>query len=311
MQDLNDLYYFAQVVDHGGFAAAGRALGVPKSTLSRRITALEDRLGVRLLQRSSRRFAVTELGQDYYEHCKALGVEAEAAQAAIDRAAAEPSGAIRLSCPITLLHARVDQMLAQFLAENPKVTLHLEATNRRVDVIAERFDVAIRARTPPLPSTDLRLRVLAERAWRIVAAPALLAAHGTPEHPDDLAHFPSVGFGPAPSEHVWELVDARGAHASYRHAPRLVTDDMVTLRAAAVAGVGLAQLPSMVMCEEIAAGSLVPLLPEWTLPHGLVHLVFPSRRGLLPSVRALIDFLAREFAKLDEHGMPRDVRDPL
>lgn len=307
MQDLNDLYYFAQVVEHGGFASAGRVLGVPKSTLSRRVAALEERLGVRLLQRSSRRFSVTDIGQDYYEHCKALSVEADAAQAAIDRASAEPSGAIRLSCPITLLHARVDHMLAQFLTLHPKVTLHLEATNRRVDVIAERFDVAIRARTPPLPSSDLRLRVLAERVWRIVASPELVARHGLPQHPSELARFPSLGFGPAPVEHTWELIDASGAHSTYRHTPRLVTDDMVMLRAAAVAAVGVVQLPSMVMCEEIAAGSLVPLLPEWTLPHGLVHLVFPSRRGLLPSVRALIDFLAEEFAKLDEHGMPLGV----
>lgn len=305
MQDLNDLYFFAQVVEHGGFASAGRALGVPKSTLSRRVTALEERLGVRLLQRSSRKFSVTDIGQDYFEHCKALGVEAEAAQAAIDRASAEPSGVVRVSCPITLLHARVDRMLAQFMALHPKVSIHLEATNRRVDVIAERFDVAIRARTPPLPSSELRLRVLAERAWRIVASPALLAQHGVPRHPSDLARFPSLGLGPAVQEHTWELMDATGARTTYRHTPRLVTDDMVTLRAAALAGVGVVQLPGMVMCDEVASGSLVPLLPEWTLPHHLVHLVFPSRRGLLPSVRALIDFLAAEFAKLDEHGMPR------
>ncbi len=305
MQDLNDLYFFAQVVEHGGFASAGRALGVPKSTLSRRVAALEERLGVRLLQRSSRKFSVTDIGQDYYEHCKALGVEAEAAQAAIDRASAEPSGVIRVSCPVTLLHARVDRMLAQFMALHPKVSVHLEATNRRVDVIAERFDVAIRARTPPLPSSELRLRVLAERAWRIVASPALLAQHGVPRHPSDLARFPSLGLGPAALEHTWELMDATGARATYKHTPRLVTDDMVMLRAAALAGVGVVQLPGMVMCDEVASGSLVPLLPEWTLPHHVVHLVFPSRRGLLPSVRALIDFLAAEFAQLDEHGMPR------
>jgi DNA-binding transcriptional LysR family regulator len=305
MQDLNDLYFFAQVVEHGGFASAGRVLGVPKSTLSRRVAALEERLGVRLLQRSSRKFSVTDIGQDYYEHCKALGVEAEAAQAAIDRASAEPSGIIRVSCPITLLHARVDRMLAQFMALHPRVSIHLEATNRRVDVIAERFDVSIRARTPPLPSSELRLRVLAERAWRIVASPALLAQHGVPRHPSELARFPSLGLGPAVSEHTWELIDPNGARTTYRHTPRLVTDDMVTLRAAALAGVGVVQLPGMVMCDEVASGSLVPLLPEWTLPHHVVHLVFPSRRGLLPSVRALIDYLALEFAQLDEHGMPR------
>ena len=116
MQDLNDLYYFAQVVDHGGFAPAGRAIGMPKSRLSRRIAQLEERLGVRLIQRSTRQFAVTELGRTYYEHCKAMLVEAEAAQAAIEMTRAEPCGLIRMSCPIALLHTHVGPMLADFMA---------------------------------------------------------------------------------------------------------------------------------------------------------------------------------------------------
>ncbi|MCA9574422.1 MAG: LysR family transcriptional regulator [Myxococcales bacterium] len=302
MQDLNDLYFFAQVVDHGGFAPAGRALGVPKSTLSRRVAALEERLGVRLLQRTSRRFSVTELGADYYEHCKALGVEAEAAQAAIDRATSEPTGIVRVSCPITLLQAGVDRMLAEFMLQNPKVTLQLEASNRRVDVIAERVDVAIRALTPPFPDSELRLRVLAERAWRLVASPGLLAAHGTPTHPSELARFPSLAFGVPQDEPRWELQDAAGTRWTQAHTPRLLTGDMVALRAAALAGVGIVQLPSMILCDELLAGALVSLLPDWRAPSGVVHLVFPSRRGLLPSVRALIDFLTDAFAQLDEHG---------
>ena len=305
MQDLNDLYYFAQVVDHGGFAPAGRALGVPKSKLSRRVAALEERLGVRLLQRTSRRFSVTEIGADYYEHCKALGVEAEAAQAAVDRASSEPRGVVRVSCPITLLHAGLDQMLAAFMVQHPKVTLELAATNRRVDVVAERMDVAIRALTPPFPSSDLPLRVLADRAWLLVASPALIAEHGAPAVPDDLSRLPSLAFGPTQQQHRWDLQHTDGTHVSQAHTPRLVTDDMVALRAAALAGVGVVQLPSMILCDELLSGALLPLLPDWTVPHGVVHLVFPSRRGLLPSVRALIDFLAEEFSKLDEHGVVR------
>src|SRR6478609_4078227 len=144
MQDLNDLYYFVQVVDRGGFAAAGRALGMQKSKLSRRIALLEERLGVRLIQRSTRRFSVTEIGQDYYAHCKAMLVEADAAEASVEQTRSEPSGIVRLSCPVALLHARVSVMLAGFMAHYPQVAVHLEATNRRVDLIAEGIDVAIR-----------------------------------------------------------------------------------------------------------------------------------------------------------------------
>src|SRR6478609_9126967 len=128
MQDLNDLYYFVQVVDHAGFAPAGRALGMPKSKLSRRIALLEERLGVRLIQRSTRRFAVTEIGQNYYAHCKAMLVEAQSAQEAIDQTRAEPCGIVRLTCPVALLDVRVGEMIAAFMAAYPRVEVHLEAT---------------------------------------------------------------------------------------------------------------------------------------------------------------------------------------
>lgn len=119
-QDLNDLYYFVQVVDHGGFAPAGRALGMPKSKLSRRLALLEERLGVRLLLRSTRKFAVTELGQTYYQHCKAMLVEADAAQRSIEAVQTEPRGVVRLSCPITLLHELVEQMLTTYMLRYPE-----------------------------------------------------------------------------------------------------------------------------------------------------------------------------------------------
>ena len=135
MQDLNDLAWFVRVVEHQGFAPAGRALGIPKSKLSRRIGLLEERLGVRLIQRSTRRFSVTEIGQIYLGHCRAMLVEAEAAQEAIDRTRSEPCGIVRVTCPITLLDTGIGTMLADYMIGNPAVTVHLEATNRRVDVI--------------------------------------------------------------------------------------------------------------------------------------------------------------------------------
>lgn len=295
MEDLNDLYFYAQVVEHGGFAPAGRALNTPKSKLSRRIALLEERLGVRLLQRSTRHFSVTELGQEYYRHCVAMLVEVEAAQEAIERSRSQPQGIVRLSCPTTLLHYRVGELLSRFMLENPKVQLQLEATNRAVDVIGEGLDLALRVRFPPLENSDLVMRVLVESPQRLVASPALLARLQLPPAeqllPADLAGLPSMDWG-AFCEHVWRLQGPNGAMAEVPHTPRLVTDDMTALRQAALHGVGVVQLPHMVVDKDLEEGRLLDIMPNWAPQAGLVHVLFPSRRGLLPAVRQLIDFLA-------------------
>ncbi len=300
MDDLNDLHYFARVVEHRGFAPAERATGIPKSKLSRRITLLEERLGARLLQRSTRHFSVTELGQTFYEHCRAMLVEAEAAREAVEATRAEPAGTVRISCPITLLHVHVGAMLADFLAAYPRVSLQLEATNRRVSPVGEGIDLAIRVRPPPLADSDLVMRVLADSAQCLVASPALIEACGQPTGPADLAAFPSLSLGPPQDEHVWTLFGPDGADAQLHHRPRLITGDMVALRSAARAGVGAVQLPTLMLRDDIASGALVRLLPEWAPRREIIHAVYPSRRCLLPAVRTLIDYLAERFQALTE-----------
>lgn len=296
MQDLNDLYLFAQVVEHGGFAAAGRAVGIPKSKLSRRVAELETRLGVRLIQRSTRKFAVTEIGQEYYQHCVAMLVEAEAAQDVIDRSRSEPQGTVRVSCPPALVCFQVGDMIARFMAANPRVSVHLDSTSRRVDLISDGIDVAIRVRFPPIEATDHVMRVLGNSEQRLVASPSCLEQLKGPAVPATLTSLPSVGFGPHHREHVWQLMGPDGATATVPYAPRLVTDDIAQLRSAALLGVGVAQLPTMIVAKDIADGKLVDILPEWRPKAGIVHAVFPSRRGLLPAVRGLIDHLAAEYA---------------
>lgn len=298
MQDLNDLFYFAQVVEHGGFAAAGRALGMPRSKLSRRIVLLEERLGVRLIQRSTRRFCVTDIGQEYYHHCVAVLIEAQAAQEVIERTRSRPQGLVRLSCPLALLYFQVGEMLARFMVENPLVRLHLESTNRRVDVIREGFDLALRVRFPPLEESDLVMKVLADSPQRLVASPGLLKSRPGPLVPADLSGLSSVDWGLPQDQHNWCLEGPDGTTALVRHEPRLVSGDMVALRLAALHGIGIAQLPTMMVREELVQGTLVDVLPDWAPRSGVVHAIFPSRRGLLPSVRALIDFLSAEFATL-------------
>lgn len=294
MRDLNDLQYFAAVVQHRGFSAAGRALGVQKSRLSRRVLDLEDRLGVRLLNRSSRRFAVTEVGREFYDRCVAMLVEADAAEQIIAELRAEPRGVIRMSCPTALLSFQFGELIARFMTLNPGVQVQLESTNRRVDVIAEGLDLAVRVRFPPLEAVDLVMRWLDESVQCLVASPALVGAGIST--PADLARFPSLDMVRANREHAWRLHHASGQVATVPHTPRLVTDDMAALRDAALAGVGVVQLPTLLICDDIRDGDLVAVLPEWRAQSGIVHVVFPSRRGLLPSVRALVDFLARECA---------------
>ncbi|MBR2537379.1 MAG: LysR family transcriptional regulator [Hyphomicrobium sp.] len=300
MADLNDLYYFAQVVDHGGFAAAGRALGIPKSKLSRRILQLEDRLGARLLQRSTRKLAVTEIGQEYYRHCVAMLVEADAAQDVIDRSRSEPQGLIRVSAPPALICFEAGAMIARYMAANPRVTVELDSTSRRVDVIGEGIDVALRVRFPPLERSDLVMRTLGQSPQRMVANPKLVAGLRLPLVPADLGDLPSLDLGPPLAKHVWELHGPDGASARVTHKPRLVTDDMAQLLHAALEGVGIVKLPSMVADDPIASGKLVNVIPGWSPTAGIVHAVFPSRRGLLPSVRGLIDFLAADYDRAEK-----------
>ena len=300
MHDLNDLYYYVQAVDYGGFSPASRALNIPKSKLSRRIALLEEKLGVRLIQRSTRHFSVTEIGQTYYEHCKAMLVEAEAAQDAINATRAEPRGVVRMTCPVALLHAHIDTMLADFMVNHPQVTVHLEATNRVVDPIEEAIDLVIRVRPSPLEDSNLVMRVLADRGQCLVANPALFLFHNVPREPTDLTQWLSLGLGPFQQKHAWILFGKDGKQVTLHHTPRLVTSDMIALRNAALAGVGIVQLPTMMVREELIQGNLIRLIPEWVPRREIIHAVFPSRRGLLPSVRSLIDYLVQRFEALVE-----------
>lgn len=291
---LEDLYYFAMVVEHGGFAAAGRALEVPKSRLSRHVNALEQRLGVRLLQRSTRRFVVTELGRDLYRHCQAMLAEAQAAVDVVEQARAEPRGTLRVACPIALATANLAPILPEFLQRYPGVRLELTVENRRVDVIGERFDAALRVRTRPSGEDGLVMRRFASASEVLVASPAYLDRAGRPQLPAELAEHATLSF--APGEHQsWTLQRGAGEVAEVGHVPRLVCHNFPVLLAAAIAGQGIGLLPGSVAHAPLADGRLEQVLPDWSLPLGILHVVFPSRRGLLPAVRAFIDFLVERL----------------
>lgn len=290
MEDLNDLAFFAKVVECKGFSAAGQQLGIPKSRLSRRIARLEQRLGVRLLQRTSRRLAMTSVGQSFYERCQVVVAAGESARELIQQAVAQPQGSLRVSCPITLAQFWLTPLLPEFMKAFPKVRLRLMVTNRRVDPVEEQVDIALRVRRPPFDDSSLVVRRLGHTKDVLVASPALLAASIDPAGPGDLGGWPTLSVPSDGERHVWTLKNGP-ATAEIAHEPRLATADMFALKRAALDGVGVTLLPEIICRDELQNGLLKVVLPEWTCAVSEIQAAFPTRRGMLPAVRALVDFL--------------------
>lgn len=295
MHDLNDLYYFAMVVEHGGFAAAERALGIPKSRLSRRIAQLEADLDVRLLQRSTRRFAVTDIGQSVYRHAQSMLSEAQAAREVVDRLSAEPRGLVKLSAPVSLAQQQLAHLLPDFLRKYPQVRIQVHVSNRRVDVINEGFDVALRVRSQLNDDGSLVLRSFGQIQELLVASPEYLNRFGRPQQPADLTAHTTLSMTEDDTRQRWDLQDAQGQVQRVDLQPRLTGHDFPLLKALAMAGMGIALLPEPVCADDVRANALEVVLPGWRLPQGLCHAVFPSRRGLLPAVRVFIDYLAEHL----------------
>lgn len=290
--DFNDYYWFSQVVAHKGFAAASRALGLPKSRLSRRIAALEERLGVRLIERSSRRFQVTEVGSAFYERCRTLLLDAEQAEAVVAEAKAEPHGRVRFSCPTGLIEI-IQANVPLFLNRYPRVKLQIIAVDRPVDLISERIDIALRVRTELTSDADLILRTLGPSPRILVASPQLASRIGSDIH--QLFQWPTLGTQDEPGEISWPLVHQNGQQCTLTHEPRFSCSDFSAVRAAAMASLGVALLPDHSCSAQLQCGELVRLFPEWSGKMGIVHLVFTTRRGLPPAVRAFIDHLVATF----------------
>jgi DNA-binding transcriptional LysR family regulator len=291
MQDLNDLYVFSQVVEHNGFTGAAKALGVARSSICRRISQLEERLGIRLVQRTTRHFAVTDLGMEFHGYCVRMVAEARAAYERVACAKAAPSGMIRMSCPSIIAQLVVGPLIPQFVEQNPQVRIAMEATDRKID-IEENFDLCIRVRQVPSEDSGLVMRSLGIIQPVLVASKSFLDRHGRPATPAEAARLPTLGYGSAQGPHIWKLVDPDENDVQIRHEPILIADDMMLIRQSALNGVGIAQLPLTVCQSEIGEGRLEVVLPDFLAPLCEIQVVFPSRRGMLPAVRLFIDFLA-------------------
>jgi DNA-binding transcriptional LysR family regulator len=299
MLDLNDFFYLVQVVDRGGFTAAGRTLRIPKSTLSHRIQRLETSLGVRLLNRTSRRFGVTDAGSEFYRHAVTMLREAELAESAIRHRLNEPTGTVRCTAAIATMQFAMRGLLADFLIRHPKVNVVAHANDQFVDIVGKSFDVAIRAHSDPLPDSTLVQRMLTPAPWFLFAGTAYVDASGPISSPRDLAKHASLFMMRTGVSPVWRLrrPGGRGEEVVVPLKPRLLMDDMLSLKQAAVRGLGVVALPGYVCRDELKSGVLRQVLPGWTAGNSTLTALMPYRQGLLPSVRAFVEHLAAEFPK--------------
>jgi DNA-binding transcriptional LysR family regulator len=297
MLDLNDLYYFHAVAAHKGFSAAARATGIPKASLSKRVALLEERLGVRLLERSTRSLRLTQVGSTVLEQVAVMLSGAEAAEAAAAQAQAEPNGVVRVGCPQGLIQDLVIDLLPVFLQRYPKVRIQLKVINRRADLVEDMVDVALRARTKLDSDPGLIMRKLGRSSGILVASPKLLEQHHHDISIDRLQDWPFLSQFEERGEVTWDLLGPNNELRQIVHTPRLMCTSFDVLRTSAIAGIGLTLLPDFIAAAAIKTGQLVHVLPDWYTPHGIIHAVFSSKKGLVPAVRVWIDFLATEVPK--------------
>ncbi|TCU18140.1 LysR substrate-binding domain-containing protein [Rhizobium sullae] len=294
--NLNDLNLFVHAVEGGSFTAAGRRLGVPKSTVSKRVAELEAKLGARLIQRTSRSFSLTDLGRDFFEHAQASVIEAEMAASIVRSRLSEPSGTVRITASVPTSQFTLADHLPELAIRYPKLKVSLHVTDRFVDIIQEGFDIAVRSHQLPLADSSLVQRKLAEHEFLLVTAPSYADRHGVPQRPEDLAAHAAVM--PSLSDTVWRLFSTSGEETLVKPHPVMAADEPFVLLRAAAAGMGITILPTSVCREPIEQGQLLRVLPEWTAGRITTTVLVPHRRGQLPSVRATVDFLSERLSRL-------------
>jgi DNA-binding transcriptional LysR family regulator len=294
MRDLNDVQYFAAVVEHHGFSAAARALNLPKSSVTRHIADLEARLGVRLLERSTRSVRCTEVGEAFYEQCRAILGDFDAAESAVAVQRAEPIGLVRVSCPTGLSQFGLAKILPKFLSLYPKVRLQVLATNRAIDLVEDNVDIAIRARVR-MADEATTMRMLYRSELIFVASPAFSKAHQNFPNVEMISSLPFLSFLEDVRRPTWTLIGPKDATKTLSFDPILISGDLNVLLKVAAAGLGIALLPSDAVEDELRAKRLIQILSDWHSEEVNIHLVFATKRGLVPAVRVLIDYLGEHF----------------
>jgi DNA-binding transcriptional LysR family regulator len=288
--DLNEMFIFAEVVKAGSFTAAAAQLGMPKSTVSRKVLALEERLGSRLLQRTTRRLSLTDVGRTYYEYCARIASEVDEAERAVNNLQGTPRGLLRVTAGLNASY--LGPIVSDYLARYPEVQLELFCTGRTVDLVEERFDLGIRAGT--LADSTLIARAVGRVGWFLVATPAYLKRRARPRSPTDLKEHDGLFFGAAATANALRL-DRGDASAHIDVPARLRVNDFDLLYAAATAGLGIALLPAFRCVDDLRARRLVRVLADWNAPATPIHVVYPSTRHLSPKVTTFIEHFGKHM----------------
>lgn len=298
--DLNDILIFTRVVEARSFTAAARGLGMPKSNVSRRVAQLEDRLGVRLLQRTTRKLNLTDAGRSYYEYGIRIVAEVEEAEQAVTHLQAAPRGQLRITAPVEFGMAFLGQPVAEFMHRYPEVSVEAELTDRKVDMIEEGFDVAIRIGR--LSDSSLIARRIGQIARVLCASPDYLARHSAPQNLQELTqHNCILWLNP---EVRWAFQDPEGNEIVLSVSGSLKANNISFMRDAAIQGMGIALLPTLLCCEALNQGSLIALLPEYQPVEAGIYAIYPSRRHLASKIRLFVDFLGERLPSIPLSSTP-------
>jgi DNA-binding transcriptional LysR family regulator len=289
--DLNDIVVFTKVVETRSFTGAAEQLGLPKSTVSRKLAQLEERLGVRLVQRTTRKLALTDIGQAYYERCSRIVADLASAEQLVTDMQASPRGRVRVTAPIDFSQQHLGKIIAAFLETAPDIYIELEATDRVVDLIEEGFDVAIRFGL--LPESTLIARKLCTISAVLCASPSY-AAKCTLNTAEDLEQCDRVLFTPSPRTQSWTLEHGSQTYEFGRPA-KFASNNVGAVREAALAGAGVAIMSDFMVADDIAQGALIHLLPAWRSRQIDVNAVYPARQNLPPRLALFLDHLAKSL----------------
>jgi DNA-binding transcriptional LysR family regulator len=294
MDRLTEMEAFATVVDQGGFTDAARKMGISKSAVSKHVSALEARLGARLLNRTTRRVSPTDIGLAYYDRARRVLNDAGEADSLVTAMQSEPSGLLRMSVPTDFGVTHLSPILGDFLSVYSDISVNMVLKNRYVELISEGFDMAIRV--GEMEDSSLRARKLCETTQRMIAAPKYLKAHGRPTRVDDLNDHKLLHYSNQASSNCWKITAPSGESRQVRSAGWLTVNDGQSLLNAAIAGLGIAYLPSFLYHEALARGLVEEVIPDLPRETQGIYAVYPPGRFTQPKVRAFIDFLAERFS---------------
>ena len=294
MDRFESIRAFARVVEHGGFAAAARAMNMSRSAVNKHVIALEDRLGVQLLTRTTRKVTPTETGYAFYERCLAILGDLESAELAAGQLQQEARGTLKVNAPMTFGTMHLSRLIADFMGRYPELRIELTLSDHLTDPLTEGADLTVRVTAPPGPANLVSHRIV-EGRLALCAAPSYIAEHGPPRHPRELSDRVCLHYGNLGTGNVWHLKGPDGEHA-IRVRGTLCSNNGTVLRDAALAGRGIAMLPTFIIGADLQSGRLTSLLADYAPPELAIYVLYPRNRHLSAKIRLFTEFMEERFA---------------